>query len=77
MAQVDLGVRNHRHRTLLQLSEQASEITAVVLGRARLPLPSPLPPLIDAQGDAHAVEVTERPPLIEVAAYLERTRVTA
>jgi glucosyl-3-phosphoglycerate synthase len=77
MAQVDLGVRNHRHRTLVQLSEQASEITAVVLGRAGLALPTPLPPLLDARGEAHLVEVTERPPLVEVAAYRDRARVTA
>lgn len=76
-AQVDLGVRNHRHRSLLQLSEQASEITAVVLGRAGHELPDPLPPLIDADGVAHAVRVTERPPLVEVAAYRDRAKATA
>jgi glucosyl-3-phosphoglycerate synthase len=77
MAQVDLGVRNHRHRTLLQLSEQASEITAVVMSRAGHVLPDPLPPLIDAEGRAHAVRVSERPPLVEVVAYRDRAKASA
>jgi len=77
MAQVDLGVRNHRHRTLVQLSEQASEITAVALARAGMQLPDPLPPLLDANGAAHGVRVSERPALVDVAAYRERARVTA
>ncbi len=77
VAQVDLGVRNHRHRTLGQLSEQASEITAVVLGRAGLALPSPMPPLIDVDGRHHPVVVSERPPLIEVASYRDRAKATA
>lgn len=77
MAQVDLGVRNHRHRTLVQLSEQASEITAVALERAGLALPDPLPPLLDATGTPRTVRVSERPPLLEVAAYRDRTKATA
>ena len=77
LAQVDLGVRNHRHRTLLQLSEQASEITALVLQRAGLDVPDPLPPLLDADGVSHPVEISERPPLVEVAAYRDRSKATA
>ena len=84
MAQVDLGVRTHRHRTLAQLSEQASEITAVVLQRAGYALPEPIPPLVRADGETSAVLVSERPPMIEVPGYLcaedadaERDRATA
>lgn len=69
MAQVDLGVRQHRHRDLLSLSEQASEILAVVLGRAGLELPDPMPPLINHAGIERPVFVAERSPMIEVAAY--------
>ncbi len=77
IGQVDLGVRNHRHRTLVQLSEQASEITGVVLARAGLPLPDPMPPLIDAHGVQHRVEISERPPLVEVASYRDREKASA
>jgi glucosyl-3-phosphoglycerate synthase len=69
LAQVDLGTRTHRHRTLLQLAEQSAEITAVVLLRAGIELPRPLPPLVRADGDASPVRVTERPPMIEVVGY--------
>lgn len=69
LAQVDLGVRTHRHRTLLQLADQSAEITAVVLLRAGIELPQPIPPLQRADGEPSAVRVTERPPLIDVAGY--------
>lgn len=69
IAQVDLGVRTHRHRTLLQLSEQAAEITAVTLLRAGIELPNPLPPLRGVDGGSTAVRVTERPPMITVPGY--------
>jgi glucosyl-3-phosphoglycerate synthase len=69
LAQVDLGVRTHRHRTLLQLADQSAEITAVVLLRAGIELPQPIPPLQRADGELSAVRVTERPPLIDVPGY--------
>lgn len=69
MAQVDLGVRQHRHRSLVALSEQASEILAVVLARAGLPLPDPLPPLLNHEGQARPTRVVERPPMITVEHY--------
>ena len=72
MAQVDLGVRLHRHRSLTALSEQASEILAVVLGRAGVTLPDPLPPLLNAVGERRPVHLVERPPMLWVAAYLDR-----
>ena len=84
MAQVDLGVRTHRHRTLAQLSEQASEITAVVLQRAGYDLPQPIPPLVRADGEVSTIRVSERPPMIEMTGYVregdadaERDRATA
>ena len=41
IAQVDLGVREHRHRPLSDLSEQSAEIIAAV--HSRSPLPKSLP----------------------------------
>lgn len=72
MAQVDLGVRLHRHRSLTALSEQASEILSVVLGRAGMRLPDPLPPLLNALGERRPVHLVERPPMVSVAAYRDR-----
>lgn len=69
LAQVDLGVRAHRHRTLPQLAEQAAEITAVALMRAGVELPEPLPPLMRPDGRTTPVRITERPPIITVPGY--------
>jgi glucosyl-3-phosphoglycerate synthase len=77
MAQVDLGVRNHRHRSLDLLGRQASEITAVVLQRAGIALPTPMPPHVDAQGEPHEVRLAEQPPMLEVPAYRDRERESA
>ena len=69
MAQVDLGVRRHRNRSLASLSEQASEILAVVLARAGVALPSPLPPLITQNQTPREIPIAERPPMISLAGY--------
>lgn len=69
MGQVDLGERRHRHRDLAALSEQASEIMAVVLDRAGLDLPDPLPPLITRDGVPRSVYWAERPPIASVESY--------
>ncbi len=69
IAQVDLGIRQHRHRSLLSLSEQASEILAVVLDRAGLDLPSPLPPLINQLGEVKPVFIAARPPMNTISSY--------
>lgn len=53
ISQVDLGVKVHRNRSLSELSEQATEIAAVILDRAGVDL---------AQG-AVALSPPERPPL--------------
>ena len=51
IAQVDLGVRRHRHRSLHELSVQAAEVTAALLSRVKgaPPLP-PEPSLTRADG---------------------------
>ena len=76
MAQVDLGVRQHRHRTLVQLSDQAAEIMTVVLQRAGVSLADPLPPLLNVDGDVHPIRVRERRPLVEVPEYRTRHQAT-
>jgi glucosyl-3-phosphoglycerate synthase len=74
MAQVDLGVRRHRNRTLHELGPQAMAILTVALRKAGIPES-------DAWGDEFVrylpgrgvervpVEVRERPPMREVSAY--------
>ena len=67
IAQVDLGVRMHRHRTLHELSVQAAEVTAALLSRVKgaPPLP-PEPSLTRADGTVLPLNLTERPPLATV-----------
>lgn len=67
MAQVDLGVRTHRHRGLDQLSHQAAEILAIVLRRAGLDeQTNHLPALVLADGSIRPVHLDERPPMSSV-----------
>jgi glucosyl-3-phosphoglycerate synthase len=75
IAQVDLGIRAHRHRSLTELSAQAAEILAVVMRRIGvedLDDNGDLPPLITADGTAVPIRVDERPALVDVAEYLQR-----
>lgn len=64
IAQVDLGVRMHRHRALHELSVQAAEVTAALLARVKgaPPLP-PEPSLTRADGAVLPLNLAERPPL--------------
>jgi glucosyl-3-phosphoglycerate synthase len=64
IAQVDLGLRHHRHRALHELSVQAAEVTAAVLSRVKgaPPLP-PDPALTRADGSVLPLNLAERPPL--------------
>jgi glucosyl-3-phosphoglycerate synthase len=65
IAQVDLGTREHRHRSLHALSIQAAEVMATML--ARVPEGSLLtdspPTLQRADGSAVPLNLSERPPL--------------
>lgn len=65
IAQVDLGTREHRHRSLHALSVQAAEVMATML--ARVPDGSLLshddPVLQRADGSAVPLNLSERPPL--------------
>lgn len=65
VAQVDLGVRRHRHRPLAELAVQAAEVGATILGRAGvLPIPDGEAPPALRRADGSLVRLTlaERPP---------------
>jgi glucosyl-3-phosphoglycerate synthase len=65
IAQIDLGTREHRHRSLHALSVQAAEVMATML--ARVPngslLEHDMPSLRRADGSAVPLNLSERPPL--------------
>jgi glucosyl-3-phosphoglycerate synthase len=63
LAQVDLGVRDHRHRPLEELAVQAAEVAATILGRAGANPPGP-PSLIRSGGAQVELNLAERPPLV-------------
>ena len=73
LTQADLGVREHRNRPLEQLAPQAMAVLLTVLRRAGVPDDQLSSTLV--RYDAHhevesiAVEMRERPPILEIAAY--------
>ena len=74
IAQVDLGTRVHRNRSLEELSPQAMAIMQTVLSRAGVALPHGLPrPLVRPGSEPVLVETADRPPLIELAEYRRRS----
>ncbi|MFV0317729.1 MAG: glucosyl-3-phosphoglycerate synthase [Microthrixaceae bacterium] len=73
MAQVDLEIRHHRNRTLGELSPQAAAITQTVLRRVDRDLLDTVATLRVGDRDV-SIEAAERPPMIEVAEYLDRHR---
>jgi glucosyl-3-phosphoglycerate synthase len=72
IGQVDLGVRQHRHRSLHALSVQAAEVMATALGRLDQRLDVVAPTLTRADGSIVPLNLTERPPVVEVS--LTRSR---
>ena len=73
IAQVDLDVRHHRNRPLSELSPQAMAVASTILHRAQPGLVAADAPLRHADGTFDMIDVAERPPLVELAAYLSRT----
>jgi glucosyl-3-phosphoglycerate synthase len=78
VAQVDLGVREHRNRPVTDLGPQALAILATGLRRAGLlEIPAPFVELLRGEADgtveAMPVEVRERPPMITIPEYLSRS----
>jgi glucosyl-3-phosphoglycerate synthase len=64
LAQVDLGVRVHRNRSLDELGPQATAVVHTALSRAGLPAqPDSLPVLTRPWREPEIVEVRERPPV--------------
>jgi len=59
VGQVDLGVRTHRHRPLADLTVQAAEVTATILGRVGVPVRGDVVRLAD--GREVVLELGERP----------------
>ena len=72
IAQVDLGTRHHRNRTLDQLGPQALEVLQTALRRARPDLGGAAT-LVRPGVEPVEVAVGERPPLVEVPSYRRRS----
>jgi len=72
IAQVDLGVREHRHQPLSALSAQAMEVLHAALLRAGADRATLGRVLMRPDAAPVEVRVDERPPLIEVAGYRNR-----
>ncbi len=72
VAQVDLGVRNHRNRPLHQLGPQALAVLAAALRRAGIDVPD-TPVLRKPDGLSVSIDVSDRPPLVHVPAYRAET----
>jgi glucosyl-3-phosphoglycerate synthase len=78
LAQVDLDVREHRNRPLVDLGPQALAVITTALRRSGL-LADAMTPFVDllratpdGSVSAEPVEVRERPPIITVPAYRAR-----
>jgi glucosyl-3-phosphoglycerate synthase len=63
IAQIDLGVRRHRHRSLDELAVQAAEVTAAVLSRTGHPSAGHDAVLHRADGTVLRLQVAERLPV--------------
>jgi glucosyl-3-phosphoglycerate synthase len=68
LAQVNLGVRKHRNRSLLQLGVMARQILAAALARCDVPdAGGPLTQFVQVEGEwlptASPLEVADRPPM--------------
>src|SRR4029078_292907 len=69
MAQVDLGTRLHRNRTLAELGPQAMTIMQVILRRAMPDLVDDAAELVRPGLEPAPVHAEELPPMISVARY--------
>jgi len=66
VGQVDLGVRQHRHRSLHSLSVQAAEVMATALTRLGMKATVIPETLTRADGSMVPLNLAERPPLADV-----------
>jgi glucosyl-3-phosphoglycerate synthase len=76
LTQVDLGVREHRNRSLEQLAPQAMAVLVTGLRRAGVPIDRRLAELVRYDDDQHQervpVEIRERPAMLSIPAYREK-----
>ena len=72
IAQVDLGLRRHRNRSLDELGPQALAVLQTALDRAGRPLTRPAT-LVRPDLEPVEVGIGERPPLVEVSGYRRQT----
>ena len=76
LAQVDLDVREHRNRSLDELSPQAMAVLVTGLRRAGVPVDRRLAELVRfdtrQQPERVPVEIRERPPMITIPAYRQK-----
>jgi glucosyl-3-phosphoglycerate synthase len=76
MAQVDLGVREHRNRPLDELAPQAMAVLVTGLRRAGVPVDRRLAELVrydaEQRQERVPVEIRERPPMASIPAYREK-----
>lgn len=72
IAQVDLGLRRHRNRSLDELGPQALSVLQTALSRAELQATMPAT-LVRPDLDPTEVGIGERPPLVEVSGYRRRS----
>jgi glucosyl-3-phosphoglycerate synthase len=72
IAQVDLGLRRHRNRSLESLGPQALAVLQTALGRSGRGVDRP-GTLVRPDLDPVEVGVGERPPLLDVAGYRRRS----
>lgn len=68
MAQVDLGLRQHRNRTLNELGPQAFAVIQAILGRAGV-APNDAVTLVRPGVAPMTMSVSEQPPMVEVDSY--------
>jgi len=73
MVQVDLDVRHHRNRPLSELGPQALAVAQTILHKARPDLVGPSATLLRPDDVDVVVDVFERPPLVELDAYVRRS----
>lgn len=84
IAQVDLGVREHRHQDATRLSRMSAQILHAALtrsdpeGSVYTPAPDPTQPEFSHDGgqfgvNEHAIQTCERPPLLSVPDYVTRS----
>ena len=73
IAQVDLGLRRHRNRSLDELGPQALAVLQTALGRARRPAHAGRPPSCGPIWSPWRCGIGERPPLVEVSGYRRQT----